>query len=63
MTDTVAPAAQSVSATITYALHTGEKPVNQTFETGQVIRRRTGATEQRVTQIREIGRASCRERV
>ena len=44
MTDTVAPAAQSVSATITYALHTGEKPVNQTFETGQVIRRRTGAT-------------------
>jgi hypothetical protein len=51
MTDTAARPAHSVSAGITYALHTGEKPVNETFETGQVIRRRTGATEERVTQI------------
>jgi len=43
----------AVAAPITYALDTGEKPVNETFETGQVIRRRTGATEQHVTQIRD----------
>jgi hypothetical protein len=45
-----------VDAAITYALHTGEKPVNETFEAGQIIRRRTGATEQRDTRIRD-GRA------
>src|SRR5262249_3878271 len=44
---------ETVSATITYALHTGEKPVNETFEAGQVIRRRTGATEERLTQVRD----------
>src|SRR4051812_29017443 len=49
----------SVSADITYALHTGEKPVNETFEPGQVIRRRSGATETRSTVIRD-GRA-CRD--
>jgi len=43
----------SVPAEITYALHTGEKPVNETFETGQIIRRRTGATEQKLTHIRD----------
>jgi hypothetical protein len=37
----------TVTAEITFSLDTGEKPVNETFETGQVIRRRTGATEQR----------------
>jgi hypothetical protein len=47
------PDSGSVPAEITYALHTGEKPVNETFEAGQIIRRRTGATEQRITQIRD----------
>ena len=31
-----------VTAQIGYAVDTGEKPVNETFEAGQVIRRRTG---------------------
>src|SRR5262249_59338014 len=44
---------ETVSATITYALHTGEKPVNETFEAGQIIRRRTRATEERPTQGRD----------
>jgi hypothetical protein len=43
----------SVPAEITYALHTGDKPVNETFETGQIIRRRTGATETKLTHIRD----------
>jgi hypothetical protein len=37
----------SITVDVTFSLATGEKPVNETFETGQVIRRRTGATEQR----------------
>jgi hypothetical protein len=55
-----APQNQAVTAPITYSLDTGEKPVNETFEAGQVIRRRTGATEQRLTQIHD-GRAQQRE--
>jgi hypothetical protein len=43
----------SVTAAITYAIDTGIKPVNETFETGQVIRRRTGATEQRPMRIHD----------
>lgn len=42
-----------VTAEIGYAIDTGVKPVNETFETGQVIRRRTGATEQRSMRIRD----------
>jgi len=49
-------ASATVAAPITYSLDTGEKPVNETLEAGQVIRRRTGATEQRITQIHD-GRA------
>ena len=40
-----------VTAEIVYAVDTGEKPVNETFEAGQVIRRRTGATEARRVHI------------
>jgi len=43
----------SVVAGITYAIDSGEKPVNETFETGQIIRRRTGATEERSMRIRD----------
>ena len=42
-----------VTAEITYSIDTGVKPVNETFENGQVIRRRTGATEQRAMRIRD----------
>jgi hypothetical protein len=42
-----------VTAEIGYAVDTGEKPVNETFEAGQIIRRRTGATEQRPMPIRD----------
>jgi len=42
-----------VTAEIGYAVDTGEKPVNETFEAGQIIRRRTGATEQRPMRIRD----------
>ena len=41
---------------IGYAVDTGIKPVNETFDAGQVIRRRTGATEQHPMRIRD-GRA------
>jgi hypothetical protein len=41
-----------VISDIGYAIDTGEKPVNETFEAGQIIRRRTGATEQRPMRIR-----------
>jgi hypothetical protein len=37
----------SIAAEIAYTVDTGEKPVNETLESGQVIRRRTGATERR----------------
>ena len=40
-----------VTAESVYAVDTGEKPVNETFEAGQVIRRRTGATEARRVHI------------
>lgn len=40
-----------VTAEIGYAVDTGIKPVNETFDAGQVIRRRTGATEQRLMPI------------
>jgi len=42
-----------VTAEIGYAVDTGIKPVNETFDAGQVIRRRTGATEQRPMRIRD----------
>ena len=45
--------ATSVTAEIGYAVDTGIKPVNETFEAGQIIRRRTGATEQRLVRIRD----------
>jgi hypothetical protein len=43
----------SVIADIGYAVDTGVKPVNETFEAGQIIRRRTGETEQRPMRIRD----------
>ncbi len=46
----------SVCAQITYSIDTGEKPVNETFETGQAIRRRTGATRQHDVQIEDARR-------
>ena len=42
-----------VTAEIGYAIDTGTKPVNETFEAGQIIRRRTGETEQRPMRIRD----------
>jgi len=42
-----------VTAEVTYAVDTGEKPVNETFAAGQIIRRRTGATERRAMPIRD----------
>jgi hypothetical protein len=55
----MAPHAMSaaVTAAITYAVDTGEKPVNETIEAGGQIRRRSGATEQRVVSIAN-GRAA-----
>jgi len=44
---------RSVAAEITYAIDTGERPVNETFEVGQMIRRRTGATETRSVRIHD----------
>jgi hypothetical protein len=44
---------RSVTADIGYAVDTGTKPVNETFEAGQIIRRRTGETEQRPMHIRD----------
>lgn len=41
-----------VIAELTYAVDTGVKPVNETFEEGNVIRHRTGAMEQRSMLIR-----------
>jgi hypothetical protein len=45
-----------VTAEIVYAIDTVEKPVNETFEAGQVIRRRTGATEARRVHIEDARR-------
>jgi hypothetical protein len=44
---------RSVTADIGHAVDTGTKPVNETFEAGQIIRRRTGETEQRPMHIRD----------
>jgi hypothetical protein len=52
-TATASSAGKSVSADITFSVDTGERPVNETFEAGQVIRRRTGTTEQRRVQIQD----------
>ncbi len=41
----------SVRANITYAIDTGVKPVNETFEAGRAIRRQTGETETRPMRI------------
>jgi len=43
----------AVSAEITFSIDTGEKPVNETFESGQIIRRRAGATERHTVPIRD----------
>jgi hypothetical protein len=43
----------AVDAEITFSIDTGEKPVNETFESGQIIRRRTGATERRRVSIHD----------
>jgi hypothetical protein len=43
----------SVIADIGYAIDSGIKPVNETFEAGQPIRRRTGETELRPMRIRD----------
>ena len=55
MTQTAAnqPEPSFVTAEIGYTIDTGIKPVNETFEAGQIIRRRTGATEQRPMRIRD----------
>lgn len=45
--------AAGVTAEIGYAVDTGTKPVNETFEDGQIIRRRTGETEQRLVRIQD----------
>jgi hypothetical protein len=42
----------SITAEIGYAVDDGVKPVNETFEAGQIIRRKTGATERRQMHIR-----------
>jgi len=47
------PESGFVTAEIGYAIDTGVKPVNETFEAGQIIRRRTGATEQRTMRVRD----------
>jgi hypothetical protein len=47
------PDTGSVSADIGFAIDTGEKPVNETFEAGQAIRRRTGATDKRQVRIQD----------
>lgn len=41
----------SVTAEIAFAVDDGKRPVNETFEAGQVIRRRTGTTERHSVEI------------
>ena len=48
----VSPDIDSITAEIGYAIDNGVKPVNETFEAGQIIRRKTGATERRPMRIR-----------
>jgi hypothetical protein len=50
----------AINADIGYAVDTGVKHVNETFEAGQIIRRRTGETEQRQMPIFD-GRACAGE--
>jgi len=52
MNRAVSPQVDSITAEIGYAIDDGVKPVNETFETGQIIRRKTGATERRAMRIR-----------
>ncbi|HTO46133.1 MAG TPA: CmcJ/NvfI family oxidoreductase, partial [Burkholderiales bacterium] len=49
--DTVAAGA-AITAGITYAVDTGEKPVNETFGPGNIRRRNSGAKEVRPMPIR-----------
>jgi hypothetical protein len=49
----VTTAARSVEGPIIFATGRGEKPVNETFEPGQVIRRRTGDTETHVVRVED----------
>jgi hypothetical protein len=48
----VSAGSDSITAEIGYAIDDGVKPVNETFEAGQIIRRKTGATERRPMRIR-----------
>jgi hypothetical protein len=48
MTETL----DSVTASLTYAVDTGEKPVNETFGPGNIHRRNIGTKEQRAVSIR-----------
>src|SRR5215468_2971419 len=45
----------AITAELTYAIDTGEKPVNETFGPGNIRRRNSGAKERRPVRI-EIGR-------
>lgn len=42
----------AITASLTYAVDTGEKPVNETFGPGNIQRRTTGAKEQQPVRIR-----------
>jgi len=49
----MAAAAPALRAELTYAVDTGEKPVNETFGPNNIRRRTTGAREQRLVDIRD----------
>jgi hypothetical protein len=51
LTSKPSPRGSEVHAEITFSVDTGEKPVNETLEVGQIIRRRTGATQLRAVAI------------
>ena len=42
----------AITAELSYAIDTGEKPVNETFGPGNIRRRTTGASERRAVEIR-----------
>jgi hypothetical protein len=46
------PTTDAVVAALTYAVDTGEKPVNETFGPGNIHRRHTGKKEQRTVSVR-----------
>ena len=50
----------TITAELTYAIHTGEKPVNETFGPGNIRRRTSGAKERRPVRI-ENGRPLASE--